>query len=334
VLVCFVFARDFLRTHTLEILVGAFSLAYILGSIFCLRNIRREGRFSLTPGWHLPPGFWSFMLTTQLATIFTFVYGQVDRIFVLKIADLAGLGAYQAVLSLQHIVTFAPEIISPSLVPIFSTLLASGEHHALLSMYANLQRLFTILFTILAIFMVAFSHHILALFGPGYADYSALLCLFSASSVIRCLATPNWAILTSLEKNAYRLSISSLQITIQLVGTFLLIAPFGIYGIVGSKIGGAILAQISTLTFITLFVRRGFGIPPIYWAAVGVTIVLVGIRILLGPSPLAHSAGLAGLALIAFWFFGKLSLAEFRQLLSLVLKRTANRPVAVPAGEE
>ena len=227
VAILFFWKREILVAYGMQCILGGFFAGYLVSAAICVYGLSREHRFRMAAGWFLPRGFWGFSLTTMLATIFTFLYGNFDRMAVLSIQDVAGLGMYQAVISLSMLIGLVPQMLGSTLVPMFASLLATGKIDAVLKAYGMLQRIGSILMTAAALFLISYSSELLSLFGNTYSSYDYLLSLFSVQYVVTSLHFGNTPILTAYEKNTFRLSVSTVQIFIQITGTILFIKSFG-----------------------------------------------------------------------------------------------------------
>lgn len=270
----FLLDRLFLLEHTTEIILSGFLIAYTIGAILCIVGIWCDSRFRFRIGWYFPSGFRAFAFTSTAAMLFTFLYRNFDRICVLEISDLKGLGMYQAVLSLVVLIEVIPRMISTALVPMFSSLLESKEKKAILRAYNILQCAGVTSMFFAAIGIIAFSAELLSLFGTGYSEYDYLLAIFCVQAVLTSLFLGNAPILISYEKNMLRFIVSCSQIFLQVLLTFLLLDSYGVYAIACSKVVAVILAQGISTWYVTCVLQEGFQIPRVYWVGVVITIVV------------------------------------------------------------
>jgi len=240
----FFWNRPFLAEYAWFLILGFYLISFSIGSLISAAALLRDQRFKLSIGTYTPKGFMPFCLTTHLATIFTFMYNDVDRIFMLQLGEMGGLGMYQAVISIARFIDYVPVMLSAALVPMFSSLLASKNQHALTRSYDMIQRYSVIIITIFGIFTISFSRELLNVFGSEYVENYYILAMFGLSGIVCSLGLGNATILTSYEKNAFRLSVSIIQILIQIVGTFLLIGSYGVLAVAGFKSLGRIVANM------------------------------------------------------------------------------------------
>jgi O-antigen/teichoic acid export membrane protein len=307
VAVLFIFNRSLLLNHGMTWITGGFMAGYALACATCIIGIRKENRFSFQWGFYLPAGFWSFSLATMAGTVFTFLYGNFDRLAVLSIQDVAGLGMYQAVLSVNHLIDLVPQMFGGSLVPMFSSLLATGKEGAILKAYSMLQTAGSTLMTLSALLLISFSREILGLFGDGYESYVYLLVIFCVASVFRSLFFGNTPILIAYEKNYFRLLISSGQIAIQIFGTLFFVSSSGVLAIALSKLAGLMFAQAAYVNFVIRHLKEGFQIPRSYKAGVIIALIVATLRLKAWPDGLAFSCLLLICAWSAFLYFSKIT---------------------------
>ena len=82
----------------------------------------------------------AFSATSTAAMVFSFLYVNFDRMCVLGLQDIKGLGKYQAVISLVMLVEYVPKLLQIVFIPVFSSLLAKEEHRLLIQVQRKLVR--------------------------------------------------------------------------------------------------------------------------------------------------------------------------------------------------
>lgn len=315
----YVFNRQVLLNHGMACIIGGFMAGYIISCLICVIGISRENRFKMRPGLFLPTGFWAFSLATMAATIFSFLYGSFDRLAVLSIQDVVGLGMYQAVISINHLIDIVPQMLGSTLVPMFSALLATGKRDSILKAYDLLQKAGSTMMTLAALFIIAYNREILKLFGENYVSYSYLLSLFCVTSSFRSLYFGNTPILIVYQKNAFRLLVSTVQISLQVVGTLYFLNSYGVLSIALSKIAGLLFAQTAGILYVLYGLNEGFKIPRTYKAGVLVTSVAALLQFLVIPSGIASSSAVFIIGLLFFYFTSGLDMPEFQEIAGIVL---------------
>lgn len=320
----FIFDRTYLSAHTMEVMLAGFMIAYASGALLCAACLFRDPRFRFRVGWCLPPGFGAFTFTTTLATVFSFIYTNFDRMCVLSVTDLQGLGMYQAVVSLMMLIEYIPSMLQTAIVPVFSGLQEPEHRPSLVRAFYYIRRNAVLLISGVSIIMIAFSREILMLFGEGYGDYYYILALYCFVSVVRAPAFPALAILVSMEKNTFRLVQSAVQLSAQMLLTLIFIQGHGVLAIAGSKmLAGGVSTLVATL-YVVYGLKMATNLGRAYRAAVPVALLLVVLRIWVVPQGWTGSTllCLAGLGLFAAG--ARLSLAELFGMYQLTFHRTIN----------
>lgn len=329
----FFFNREILIDYTVETILIAFLVSYGLGALMCVVGIARDTRFKFSMGWYVPAGFHEFALTSTAAAIFSFFYANFDRMCVLGLSDLAGLGMYQAVISLMMLIEYIPNILQTAIVPVFSGLQKPGQHPALMRAFTFVCRNIVLLVTTGSLIMIGFSREILSLFGAGYGEYYHLLALYSFVSVVRAPAFPSLAILISAEKNRFRLSQSVVQITAQVILTLLFIRSHGVLAIAGAKmLAGGISTFVATL-YVVYGLKMAPGLARSYRVALLTSSVVLILRIGVVPPGWLGSALLTGGGLLAFAVGSRLSWEEISGFIRIMTTRNFDVSADVRAKE-
>lgn len=321
VVVLFFFKSKILIDHGLACILGGFLTGYILAAVICMTGIARDQRFQMQPEWLLPRGFWGLSLSTMAATIFTFLYNNFDRMAVLTINDVEGLGKYQAVISLSMLIGVVPKMLGTTLVPMFSSLLATGKKDAVRKAYDVLHKMGTILMTGLALFLISYSSELLSLFGDAYSSYNYLLSMFCVTAVITSPSFVNTPILITYEKNLFRFCVSAVLIFTQVLGTLIFTHSYGVLAIAGAKVVGLILAQSANIKRVTYGMKEGFHLPNTYKVGVIVALSCAIIRNGLLPAGWGISTAVFLSAGVCFCVVGRISVHDTGNVVGLMLRR-------------
>ncbi len=316
----FFFNRPFLEEHAWTLILFIYLISFAAGAVIGAIALFREKGFRPKASAYIPKGFVPFCLTTHLATIFTFSYQHVDRIFMLQLGEMGGLGMYQAVLSITRFTDFAPHMLGAALVPMFSSLIAGNSSNSLKKAYDLIQRYSVISITALSLFIISFSRELLGIFGNEYSGYYHILSLFGLTGVICSLFLGNTTILTSYERNVFRLSMSTLQISIQLIGTFLCIGTYGVFAVAGFKAIGRIIANLANLAYV-LLMPLNITIPRVYMAALLSSGFCFGLRVFIFPSGFFWSALSFITTCILFALAGKISFHDIETVYRIFRER-------------
>lgn len=276
--ILFIFKREILIAYGMQVIFCGVFVGYLIGAVICVISISSEQRFKMEVGWFLPRGFWAFSLSTMAATVFSFIYENFDRMSVLFIQDVEGLGMYQAVISFTTLVELIPKMLGTTMVPMFSSLLATKKTDATRKAYDVLQRIGFILMIGSALFLISYSSELLSLFGSSYSSYSYILTIFCVAAVVTSPHFGNTPILIAYEKNTFRFTVSMFQILLQVAGTMLFIRSLGIMSIVWAKVICRILANITCTVFVIFRMKLGLTLPHTYMVGIVVAIATAVIR--------------------------------------------------------
>jgi O-antigen/teichoic acid export membrane protein len=302
--------RVFLSRYGLEIVLSGFFAAFVFSIIICIAQIKKDNQFKMDWGWYLPSGFTAFSTTSSAAMVFTFIYTNFDRICVLGLQDMKGLGKYQAVISLTMLVEYIPKLMQAIFVPVFSSFLATNEHHLLKRAYAFIYRSSVLVMTLAAIVVVSFSREMLNIFGEGYSTYYYLLCFFAFVNVVRSPAFLSVAILTSYEKNSFRITLSIFQLGLQMGITIAYISKYGILAIAGAKIVGVLVASSIGHIYVIYRMKMAPRLPWVFKMAIAVASATVVLRIWVVPTGWLWSLALMTVSAVVFAALCQLTMIE------------------------
>jgi O-antigen/teichoic acid export membrane protein len=318
----FVWKREILIDYGLPCILGGFVAGYIAAAAMCAFAILSDMRqVRLQVGFFIPPGFWAFSLSTMMATIFSFIYGNFDRMTVLTIQDVTGLGTYQAVLCLSMLIGLLPQIIGTTLIPIFSSLLASENPFAIHKAYQLLQRMGLLLISILSLFIISYCHELLELFGKSYSSYDYLLSLFSVQSVITSLNFLNAPILAIFQKNLFRLTVNFLQLCLQITLTIMFLPTYGVFAVASAKIFGVVFTSIIYMFYVRDRLPINFPVPSTYKITTALAILCMLIKLYVLPIGWGNSTA-TFLFFSLFLFTGaKITLQELKDIAVLLFTR-------------
>lgn len=323
----FFFNRPLLDAYTLEVILAGFLASYGVGALLCIVGLARDPRFHFRIGWHLPKGFSAFAFTSTAAMAFSFFYTNFDRMCVLGISDVVGLGTYQAVISLMMLIEYIPTMLQTAIVPVFSGLHSPEQRPALLRAFVFIRRNAVLLIAPASMAMIAFSREILTLFGPSYGDYYYLLALYSFVSVIRAPAFPALGILVSMEKNTFRLTQSAFQFSAQVILTLLFIKSHGVLAIAGAKMLAGAVSTVAATLYVVYGLKMAPGLGRSYCASLPIALVMVVLRIWVVPAGLLGSTLLCVAGLGFFALGSRLSRDEITGMMQLMLRRNFNLSV-------
>lgn len=320
VAILFFFRREMLVDYSLPIILGGFAMGYILATVICVLGVSRERRFETRFGWSIPSGFWAFSLSTMAATIFSFLYSNFDRMAVLSIYNVEGLGMYQAVLSINGLLERIPSLLQSSVIPTFSNLLGANHQAAFTRAFAILCRWAVVPITLVSLFVMGFSPEILGLFGEIYVKYAYLLTLFGFVSIIRSMSLPTLTILTCMEENTFRFLQTFLMISAQCILTLAFMSSYGVMAIAGAKMLCVSISAIVAIIYVFFGLGVGKGIPISYRAALLSGALMAILRIWVVPVGWLAATMLTLLCFAVFVVVSKFRLDEVCSILRFVVR--------------
>lgn len=215
--------------------------AIVLGLFF----VKKENVLAPTKHFYVPKGFYVFTLTTLLQAVFSFLYKNADKMFLISLGDMGQLGYYQAIISILTLVEFVPSLLGNVTIPYFSNIVRIGDKREVADSYERIEKYMLFFLVSCVLGVIALSDIALNMFGEGYIDYKYLLIILVVAKCVASLGFTNTPMMVVMEKNWIRLINSTLQIVIQFAVTFCTIDRLGILAVVLGRVIGVCLAQIA-----------------------------------------------------------------------------------------
>lgn len=317
--------RGYFAEHVFPIVItvvlGSNILSLLLASYQAWTKVIK--RFGLRLQRFFPPGFWYFATIVHLSTIVIFILDNFDQAFVVSHFDLTELGLYRASLVTAQFVRWMPLVLTQTMLPLFSNLLANREEQHMRAVYHRVTRYSLLATSWVALTLILFSQQILGLFGEAYMAGSFVLIMLSAVFVLSAISTVNSSLIVATGRVGWGIVSGLIGSAAQVFLSFLLIDHLGLNGIA--------IAKASNLLCITilnaLFVLWAFSLRP--ESKVMMILVLDVVAILLAqwvvpPTlPLVVARNLALLTGFGYlvWRLGAITKADYRFLLSMVSAR-------------
>lgn len=291
-------------------------IAIILG--FCF--IKREKLLTKTTGFYIPRGFWVFSFTTFLQALFSFLYKNADKMFLISLGDMGQLGYYQAIISILNLVEFIPSLLGNVTIPFFSNIIRIGDKEEIEKSYERIEKYMLFFLVSCVLGVITLSDFILGMFGKDYIDYKYLLIILVVAKCVASLGFTNTPMMAVLEKNCIRLLNSTMQIIIQFTVTFLTIGKLGILGVVLGRTIGVCIAQITPQLVIKYKSGYDIRISKAYFAGIICTVTFGLAEALLNFNIIISlTAGIS--AWIIFLILGRFTKKDFKNMLTMLLRR-------------
>jgi len=272
-----------------------------------------------------PQGFWYFATIIHLSTVALFILDSFDQAFVVSRFDLSELGLYRAPLVTAQSVRWMPLILTQTMLPLFSNLLARREEQYIRFVYARLTRYGVLGTSTVALILILFSRQILGLFGEAYVATSSVLAILAGVFILSAISTVNSSMIVATGRVGWGAASGLIGSTAQIILSLMLTDRLGLNGIA--------IAKASNLLCITalnaLFVLWAFGLRPESKVIMVLAIDLVAIFLaqwIVPPTlPLVVVRNLAILAGFSYlvWRLGVITSDDCRFLLSMLSVRTS-----------
>lgn len=306
--------------NLIAIVFSSIITANIIAIVMGLSFIRKEKIIAKNSGMKIPYGFIPFVVVTLLQAIFSFLYRNADKMFLLSLGDMGQLGYYQSIISILTLVEFVPSLLGNVTIPYFSNILKLGEKKEIETSYERIEKYMLFFLVTCIIGTIAFSDVALSMFGADYVDYKYLLIILVAAKCISSLGFTNTPMMIVLEKNSIRLINSALQIGLQFAITFFTINKLGILGVVLGRTVGVCVAQIIPQLVIRFKSGYDIKISTSYFSGVFFVLVFSFVEIYYNINILCSI--ICGIVIwICFLFFGKYTKKDFISMLNMIIRR-------------
>lgn len=312
--------KRLLESHLALIIFCSVIVSNILAIALGVTFIKREKVIVRTKGFYLPKGFCFFAITTFMQALFSFLYKNADKMFLISLNDMGQLGYYQAIISIFTLVEFIPSLLGNVTIPYFSNILKVGNKKDVEESYERIEKYMLFFLVSCVIGVISLSDVALNMFGKEYIDFKYLLIILVVAKCIASLGFTNTPMMVVLEKNWLRLINSALQIAIQFSITFLCISKLGILAVVLGRTIGVCSAQIMPQLMIKYRSGYHIRISKAYYSGIICTVILGAIQIVFNPN-IGLSIALGVIGWFVFLIGGRFSKRDFTSMINMVLKR-------------
>ncbi len=243
----------------LSILIVISSLIIVIFSLFpILKNIEFN-RIKLI----LPKKFWHFSFYVHLMTLVTFVYQNIDQIFVLKIVNVRELANYFIIIQLVEVVRFIPVKIGQVLLASFSKIIHSNDQKLLADTYNEVSRIVIIINLALSIILLCYSSQLLSFFNIKGFYYQHCFAILLIGYNISNVGNVNSMIL--LAKNLSKpFFINNFIVVVVLTVGLYFFSPLKLLGVVTAKSLSILIGQIGLFFLIRKHFTDKIGISKDY----------------------------------------------------------------------
>jgi O-antigen/teichoic acid export membrane protein len=236
--------RPYLASNIKRVIFLALLIVEISAFLFGFRYINKKKLIKASFKPLYPEGSFQFLCYTFFMSFFSFVYQNVDKVFLASLGSMGQLGYFQAIIQIVTLIELIPSVLRNVTIPYFSVVIKSGVQEEIKRSYHYIER-YCVLFVATACFgVMALSKPFLMIFGSDFAEYRNMLTFFLAAKVISSRGFVNTPMLVNLDKNNIRFLNSVIQITLQLSIIFLLIEYNGLLAVILARIIALLVAQI------------------------------------------------------------------------------------------
>lgn len=312
--------RRLLESHLALIIFCSVIVSNILAIALGVTFIKREKVIVRAKGLYLPKGFCFFTITTFMQALFSFLYKNADKMFLISLKDMGQLGYYQAIISIFTLVEFIPSLLGNVTIPYFSNILKVGNKKDIEESYERIEKYMLFFLVSCVISVISFSDIALNMFGKEYINFKYLLIILVVAKCVASLGFTNTPMMVVLEKNGLRLINSALQIAIQFSITFLCISKLGILAVVLGRTIGVCSAQIMPQLMIKYKSGYQIRLSKAYYSGIICTVILGIIQIVFNPNiGLSIAFGIIGW--FVFLIGGRFNKRDFASMINMVFKR-------------
>ncbi|ATP57964.1 hypothetical protein CPT03_16590 [Pedobacter ginsengisoli] len=301
--------QDSLIMFLSSIIILSSVLMIIIGTF----KIRRHFN-SNSVGFFIPRGFWSFSLFIHLMTIITFLYQNIDQIFVLKILNVKELGRYFIIIQLVETVRFIPLKIGQVLLASFSKIIHQGDEKLLIQTYNKVGRIIIVINLVISVILMCFSSYILNTFHIKGRIYDLSFCVLLIGYNIACIGNINSMIL--LAKNLSKsFFLNSCLVIITLMGSVYLLSTYKLIGIVIGKSISIFIGQVGLFYLINKYINNKIGINRDYLFSQAILVVIAVCIFTVADINLLFRLIILMSSLIIVFKYYKFSFGELRSLI-------------------
>ena len=159
-----------------------------------------------------------------------FALGQADRVILGCYLDAAQVGIYAVAMTIVSFIPIGLQSVNQIFSPMIAELYASGNSILLGQLYTNLTRWVLILTIPLAFTVIAFSHSVIAFFGPRFESGAAVLTIGAVGQLFNCGVGSVGFLLLMSGHEVQLIKIQAANAVLMVVLSLVLVRPFGIIG--------------------------------------------------------------------------------------------------------
>lgn len=310
--------KDFLYSNIIIVVFLVITFSCLIGIIIGTISLKKDFSFHKNFKFYMNFRIIKFMIISYMQSVFTFLYNNIDKMFIIALGTLGELGYYQAVLTMATLLDFIPSLMSNVTIPYFSTIIATKNISLINESYHKIEKYMVGFTSTVSIMTLIFSKFLMLLFGIKYVEYSYLLVIYAIGKCIGSQSC-NTSLLIAFEYNKIRFINSLLQILIQFVISIILFDQYGVLALVWAKVIGLGFAQIIPRITLINIKEYKFKLPKAYSLSVIISLIL-GLLWLLNIDYI-YFIFLGLIIYFLFVFLSGYTIAEVRTIIRIFCKK-------------
>lgn len=242
-----------------------------------------------------------------------------DTLFLGILGTNAQVGLYYIALRISSFISIPQNAFNQIFLPIAGRLIGKGSHDELNDLYKTVTRLIFISGSLIFGGIYFMQNYLLSIFGHGYQEASAVIIYLLISETVDFGVGPARDLITMSGGGKINLINSAITLTINIVGSYLLIPH---YGIIGAAIANAItniaINLISVIELIIIYKLSPFNAK--YFIIIAIFILcLIGTDYI--PVIDLYKAIIFGVLMCTIYFFGILNKEEKSLFKNMIKQR-------------
>jgi O-antigen/teichoic acid export membrane protein len=305
IIIIIVFILIFLlnnKRYTIENSLLLFCCFYVLTYLAVILIAKNDVPIKVGLYWNSK--ITSFSVYSFFNTLNTYIFTNVDKIFILYYVSLKDVGVYYLLVQLASLIRFITIKLGQILLSSFSKLIHDNDKPNVEKLYLKTTDLMILMSSFISFFLMLFSLYLPVIYGELFEGMIPIFILLIFCTNLRNIGSINSMYILANEKNRVFFISNTLSIAIQLIVTLLLIESYGLFGVVVARICSNIFSQTGLF-----WIVKNIGnikIPRLYFWSQGFLIALAILTYLTHVNYIPLYLYIL-ILFIAYWMFFKIS---------------------------
>lgn len=296
----------------LSVIITTASVFCVVYGIVVLKKHISTSKLS----FFVPKGFWVFSTHVHLMTLITFLYQNIDQLFVLKAIGVRELGFYFIIIQLVETVRFIPLKIGQVLLASFSKIVHTGGEKDLVDTYDKVSRIIVIINLSISVVLIVFSYFALNVFNILGSEYRSAFIFLLVGYNIAAIGNLNTMVLLAKELSR-QFFINSILILAGLILALTFFSSYGFIGVVVAKVISIVIGQIGLFYLIRKHVSSKIGIDKNYIFSQLFLFILGIIAVFFAMDNILVILPILVICLLIIYKFYNISIREIRSLFKI-----------------